>query len=151
MKGAQAADPILSNSFTTKSQSVAHTQISLTPTSKDALSQTGFPVLDPEAAKHWMSVSALPLSRSYPTNYPVRDYQFAIVSKALFKNTLVSLPTGLGKTFIAAVVMFNYYRWFPAGIVIFMAPTRPLVTQQIGACHDIVGIPHVFHVPVSDP
>lgn len=25
-----------------------------------------------------------------------------------------------------------------------MAPTRPLVTQQIGACHDIVGIPHVL-------
>ena len=81
---------------------------------------------------------------SYPTNYPVRDHQFDIVSKALFKNTLVSLPTGLGKTFIAAVVMFNYYRWFPAGIVIFMAPTRPLVTQQIGACNDIVGIPHVL-------
>ena len=66
-----------------------------------------------------------------------------IVSEALFKNTLVSLPTGLGKTFIAAVVMFNFYRWFPAGKVIFLAPTRPLVTQQIGACHDIVGIPHV--------
>lgn len=88
-------------------------------------------------------LAILCLHRSYPTNYPVREYQLQIVSDALFKNTLVSLPTGLGKTFIAAVVMFNYYRWFPAGKVIFMAPTRPLVTQQIGACHDIVGIPHV--------
>ena len=35
-------------------QSVAHSQISLSPTSKEALSPTGFPVLDPEAAKHWM-------------------------------------------------------------------------------------------------
>ena len=80
---------------------------------------------------------------SYPTNYPVREYQLQIVGEALFKNTLVSLPTGLGKTFIAAVVMYNFYRWFPGGKVIFLAPTRPLVTQQIGACHDIVGIPHV--------
>ena len=46
----------------------------------------------------------------YPTNYPVREYQLAIVEKALFLNTLVSLPTGLGKTFIAAVVMYNFYR-----------------------------------------
>jgi len=30
----------------------------------------------------------------YPTNYPVRDYQKNIVTKCLFNNTLVSLPTG---------------------------------------------------------
>jgi Fanconi anemia group M protein len=50
-------------------------------------------------------------------NLPKRDYQFSIVQQALFKNTLVSLPTGLGKTFIAAVVMYNFYRWFPTGKV----------------------------------
>lgn len=48
----------------------------------------------------------------YPTNYPVRKYQYSIVQAALFKNTLVVLPTGLGKTFIAAVVMYNLYRWY---------------------------------------
>ncbi|XP_062538751.1 uncharacterized protein LOC134207027 [Armigeres subalbatus] len=77
----------------------------------------------------------------YPTNYPVRKYQFSIVQAALFKNTLVVLPTGLGKTFIAAVVMYNIYRWYPTGKVIFMAPTRPLVNQQIEACYKIMGIP----------
>ncbi|KAL2913489.1 3'-5' DNA helicase [Polyrhizophydium stewartii] len=77
----------------------------------------------------------------YPTNYPVRDYQFNIVSRALFANTMVALPTGLGKTFLAAVVMFNFYRWFPEGKIIFMAPTRPLVAQQIEACYNITGIP----------
>ena len=77
----------------------------------------------------------------YPTNYPLRDYQFNIVQKALFHNTLVTLPTGLGKTFIAAVVMYNFYRWYPQGKVIFMAPTKPLVAQQIDACYDIMGIP----------
>ncbi|CAL8115708.1 unnamed protein product [Orchesella dallaii] len=76
----------------------------------------------------------------YPTNRPERDYQFKIVETALFHNTLVSLPTGLGKTFISAVVMYNFQRWYPRGLVIFMAPTRPLVTQQLDACHNTVGI-----------
>ncbi|XP_055624811.1 uncharacterized protein LOC129767689 isoform X2 [Toxorhynchites rutilus septentrionalis] len=77
----------------------------------------------------------------YPTNLPVRKYQFAITKAALFKNTLVVLPTGLGKTFIAAVVMYNILRWYPRGKVIFMAPTKPLVNQQIEACYKIMGIP----------
>ena len=77
----------------------------------------------------------------YPTNYPVREYQLSIAKTALFKNTLVALPTGLGKTFIAAVVLYNYYRWFPRGKVVFMAPTKPLVSQQIEACFKIMGIP----------
>ena len=77
----------------------------------------------------------------YPTNYPVRDYQFTIVERALMENTLVCLPTGLGKTFIAAVVMYNFYRWYPKGKIIFMAPTKPLVNQQIDACYKIMGIP----------
>ena len=77
----------------------------------------------------------------YPTNYPVRDYQYNIVHQSLFKNTMVTLPTGLGKTFIAAVVMYNFYRWYPQGKVVFMAPTKPLVAQQIEACYNIMGIP----------
>jgi ERCC4-related helicase len=77
----------------------------------------------------------------YPTNYPIRGYQLNIVQKAMFNNTLVALPTGLGKTFIAAVVMFNYWRWFPNSKIIFMAPTRPLVEQQIEACFTICGLP----------
>ncbi|GAA5872007.1 hypothetical protein JCM8547_006213 [Rhodosporidiobolus lusitaniae] len=72
---------------------------------------------------------------------PLRVYQYNIVQRALYDNTLVSLPTGLGKTFIAAVVMLNFYRWYPRGKVLFLAPTRPLVTQQIKACHYIAGIP----------
>lgn len=51
-------------------------------------------------------------------NFPRRDYQFSITKTALFSNTLVVVPTGLGKTLIAAVVMYNYFRWFPDGNVI---------------------------------
>ncbi|KAI0932449.1 hypothetical protein AcW1_000425 [Taiwanofungus camphoratus] len=83
------------------------------------------------AAKRWI----------YPLNQPKRDYQFNIVKHCLFENTLVALPTGLGKTFIAGVVMLNFYNWFPKGKVIFLAPTKPLVAQQIDACHKTCGIP----------
>lgn len=104
----------------------------VTQTQMQLPSQSGnIPGFDRSAGKLWI----------YPTNYPVRDYQFNIVKQALFKNTMVTLPTGLGKTFIAAVVMYNFYRWYPQGKVIFMAPTKPLVAQQIEACYNIMGIP----------
>ena len=92
-----------------------------------------FPLPDIEELKTWV----------YPTNYTVRNYQQQICEAALFQNTLVCLPTGLGKTLIAAVVMYNFHRWYPSGKIVFVAPTRPLVTQQITACHKIVGIPEI--------
>lgn len=53
--------------------------------------------------------------------YLSETYQLAITKTALFTNTLVALPTGLGKTLIAAVVMYNYFRWFPDVKVILMS------------------------------
>ncbi|AGO11783.1 AaceriADR011Cp [[Ashbya] aceris (nom. inval.)] len=78
----------------------------------------------------------------YPTNYEVREYQFNIVHRALFENVLCAIPTGMGKTFIASTVMLNYYRWTVGTKIIFTAPTRPLVAQQIKACLGITGIPY---------
>lgn len=89
------------------------------------------PGFDSSAAKVWI----------YPTNYAVRQYQLEMSEAALFQNTLVCLPTGLGKTFIASVVMYNFYRWYPSGKIVFMAPTKPLVAQQIEACYQVMGIP----------
>ncbi|KAG5355405.1 ATP-dependent DNA helicase mph1 [Yarrowia sp. C11] len=77
----------------------------------------------------------------YPSNLPFRTYQHTIIQSCLIENTLCSLPTGLGKTFIASVVMLNFYRWFKDAKIIFMAPTKPLVSQQIDACLRITGIP----------
>jgi ATP-dependent DNA helicase MPH1 len=48
-------------------------------------------------AKNWI----------FPKNWSKRDYQYRIVENCLFENTLVVIPTGLGKTFIAGVVMLN--------------------------------------------
>ncbi|XP_046986026.1 Fanconi anemia group M protein homolog isoform X1 [Schistocerca americana] len=77
----------------------------------------------------------------YPVDIPKRDYQFNIIQNALYHNTLVCLPTGMGKTFIAAVLMYNFYRWYPQGKVVFMAPTKPLVHQQVNACTNFTGLP----------
>lgn len=87
--------------------------------------------IDREAMQTWV----------YPTNIgAIRDYQFSIVKNSLFNNTLVALPTGLGKTFIAATVMLNFHRWTKDAKLVFVAPTKPLVAQQIGACYNIAGI-----------
>ncbi|UPR04065.1 P-loop-containing nucleoside triphosphate hydrolase [Chloropicon primus] len=87
--------------------------------------------LDSMAAETWV----------LPSDPRARPYQSSIACSCLFTNTLVCLPTGLGKTLVAAVVMANYRRWFPDGVVIFTAPTRPLVHQQIDACTKIMRIP----------
>ncbi|CCE64726.1 hypothetical protein TPHA_0I02220 [Tetrapisispora phaffii CBS 4417] len=78
----------------------------------------------------------------YPTNFEVREYQYNIVKKALTENVLCAIPTGMGKTFIASTVMLNFFRWSETGKIIFTAPTRPLVAQQIKACLGITGIPY---------
>lgn len=89
-------------------------------------------ILNTEAMQTW----------TYPINLGrIRDYQYNIVHKSLFNNLLVALPTGLGKTFIAATVMLNWYRWTKDAQIVFVAPTRPLVTQQAEACYQIAGIP----------
>jgi ATP-dependent DNA helicase MPH1 len=88
--------------------------------------------LDTEAMQTWV----------YPTNLGrIRDYQFNIAQKGLFHNLLVALPTGLGKTFIAATIMLNWFRWTRNAQIVFVAPTKPLVSQQVSACLGIAGIP----------
>ncbi|KAF9904185.1 hypothetical protein BX616_001378 [Lobosporangium transversale] len=102
-----------------------------------------------QPATHHLIDKRAALTWQYPVNYPRRDYQYNIIRRALFTNTLVSLPTGLGKTFIAAVVMLNYFRWFPKSKIIFMAPTKPLVNQQIEACFNVCGIPQDVTVEMT--
>ncbi|KAL1956313.1 hypothetical protein VTO42DRAFT_7396 [Malbranchea cinnamomea] len=88
--------------------------------------------LNPETLDCWV----------YPSNLGKRrDYQFNITQRALFHNILVALPTGLGKTFIAATVMLNWFRWTTEAQIVFVAPTKPLVAQQVDACFNVAGIP----------
>ncbi len=59
-----------------------------------------------------------------------RVYQRSIAEAAVDHNTLVVLPTGLGKTSIALRVAAEYLLREPTRSILFMAPTRPLVVQH---------------------
>jgi len=98
--------------------------------------------LPPEAPTHHVLNHDALRTWVYPTNLgTIRDYQYSIVKHGLFNNLLVALPTGLGKTFIAATIMLNFFRWTKDAKIVFVAPTKPLVAQQVDACFNIVGIP----------
>ncbi len=66
----------------------------------------------------------------WPETVEARLYQKAMAEKAYQKNTMVILPTALGKTVIAALATarFLYDHWDMK--ILVMAPTRPLVFQH---------------------
>ncbi len=57
-----------------------------------------------------------------------RAYQTNIAKHALSGNTLVVLPTGMGKTAVALLVAAER---IPAGKILMLAPTKPLVEQHL--------------------
>ena len=59
-----------------------------------------------------------------------REYQQSIFETAKRHNTLVVLPTGLGKTLIALLLASHRIEKFPESKILFLAPTRPLVEQH---------------------
>lgn len=60
----------------------------------------------------------------------LRKYQESVFSRAVDGNTLVVLPTGLGKTVVAAMLAAHRLYGFPDSKVLFLAPTRPLAVQH---------------------
>ena len=71
----------------------------------------------------------------YPAGVPERGYQLSIIRTALLNNTLVCLPTGLGKTLIAAVVMYNFTRWFPEARSCMLTPMCPTFSSWRLGCN----------------
>ena len=65
-----------------------------------------------------------------PDALPPREYQLTVVKDAVEKNTLVVLPTGLGKTLISVLAAAQLLERNPDMRVLVMAPTRPLVLQH---------------------
>ncbi|MFQ5620744.1 MAG: DEAD/DEAH box helicase [Candidatus Nanoarchaeia archaeon] len=59
-----------------------------------------------------------------------RLYQQTILGTCVEKNTLVVLPTGMGKTLIAILLGAVRLRENPSGKILFVSPTRPLVEQH---------------------
>ena len=66
-----------------------------------------------------------------PSSVEQRDYQTNIAAAAVKESTLVVLPTGMGKTIVALIVMADALLK-KKGKVLFMAPTKPLVQQHAG-------------------
>ena len=65
--------------------------------------------------------------------FQAREYQKRIAEVAASTNTLVVLPTGLGKTMIAIMVAAQMLEQYPESMVMVLAPTRPLVLQHLRA------------------
>jgi ERCC4-related helicase len=59
-----------------------------------------------------------------------RAYQQAIFETAKQKNTLVILPTGIGKTLIALMLAQERLKIYSSSKILFLAPTRPLAEQH---------------------
>lgn len=63
-------------------------------------------------------------------NLEPRLYQETILATAAGKNTLVVLPTGMGKTAIFLMLAAHRLQNFPKSKVLFLAPTKPLCEQH---------------------
>lgn len=63
----------------------------------------------------------------------LRDYQKTLFQKSQDRNSIIYLPTGLGKTRIAIASMYYYLSYTQKKKVVFLANTVQLVKQQAEA------------------
>jgi len=76
-------------------------------------------------------------------NLEAREYQIKIAQQCINKNSLVVLPTGLGKTIIAVLVASKTLELFPPDSkIIILAPTRPLINQHYDTFTKFLNIAH---------
>ncbi len=71
-----------------------------------------------------------------------RAYQVNIARACLERSTLVVLPTGMGKTVIAAMVIAEVLRR-RGGKVLLLAPTKPLVEQHAASMRDVLVVERI--------
>ena len=65
-----------------------------------------------------------------PESIESREFQLSIAMKALDANTMVILPTGLGKTAVALLAAASRL-YNEGGKILMLAPTKPLVEQHL--------------------
>src|SRR3989449_5244116 len=71
-----------------------------------------------------------------------RAYQVNIARACLERSTLVVLPTGMGKTVIAAMVIAEVLRQ-RGGRILFLAPTKPLVEQHAASMRNVLVVDRI--------
>lgn len=70
-----------------------------------------------------------------------RRYQETIFAQAARHNTLVVLPTGMGKTMIAIMLALHRLRQYPDSKVLVLAPTKPLAQQHERSFREYLDLP----------
>ncbi len=85
-----------------------------------------------------MSYVSHPLIK--PRTIEARLYQEVIMVRASKGNSLVILPTGMGKTIIASLLIAYRLSKVQRGKILFLAPTRPLVNQHVAELRRILNI-----------
>lgn len=75
-----------------------------------------------------------------PNAIEQRLYQLNLAAAALKQSTLVVLPTGLGKTIVALIVIANRLHRMK-GKVIILSPTKPLVEQHASFLKKFMTLP----------
>ncbi|MBU4075456.1 MAG: DEAD/DEAH box helicase, partial [Euryarchaeota archaeon] len=73
-----------------------------------------------------------------PDTVEQRLYQLSLAGEALKRSTLIVLPTGLGKTVVALLVMVAR---LTKGKVMILSPTKPLVEQHAAFFRNALTIP----------
>ncbi len=78
-----------------------------------------------------------------PKTVERRGYQLSLAASALMRNTLIVLPTGLGKTVVALLVIASRLL-NEGGKVLFLAPTKPLVEQHANFLRKTLNIEEII-------
>ncbi len=84
-----------------------------------------------------------------PNTIELREYQKNIIESIDNKNTLVVLPTGLGKTIIAIVLAALRLTNYPQSNILVLAPTKPLVNQHAQSFKKIMDLPEEKFIVIS--
>src|SRR3989338_8328676 len=74
-------------------------------------------------------------------NFTPRLYQQTILGTAANFNTLVVLPTGLGKTALAFLLAAHRLHHYPNSKMLMLAPTKPLCEQHVDTFKQHLDIP----------
>lgn len=74
-------------------------------------------------------------------DFTPRLYQQTILGTTARYNTLVVLPTGLGKTGIALLTTAQRLQQYPSSKILFLAPTKPLCEQHVETLQKHLNIP----------
>ena len=69
-----------------------------------------------------------------------RLYQETILATAALKNTLVVLPTGMGKTGVALLLAVQRMKQYPGSKVVMLSPTKPLAEQHLATFRQFLDV-----------